>query len=186
MMTDQNVIDLFSQTETNDESNENIKLDEPIYSIDDKSNSIESTNDAQLDVIDQQMKQENGSMDKHFIKPNRSTYQPINQFNRYNNQGAGVGGGRFRKKRYENVQFDNYPEPFDDEETINERDQREVKLKRNLHNQKAYFNQRNNIESDTSDIQSDCSNSSERLYTLDERMREMVTMFNQSFVPYGL
>ena len=81
--------------------------------------------------------------------------------------------GNLSRQFDNNLQLDDFAEPFDDERSKEERNQRRTRINRNLHNQQAYYDQKNNIESDASDIQSDCG-SNDRPYTLDERMCEMV------------
>jgi len=80
---------------------------------------------------------------------------------------------------------DDFAEPFDDEESKTNRELRKTMIDRDIHNQKAYYDQKNNVESDASDILSDCS-STDEFVSFDKRMKEMVNMFNRSFVPYGL
>ena len=40
------------------------------------------------------------------------------------------------------LQIDDFTEPFDDEETIEQRKERKNRISRNLHNQKTYYDQK--------------------------------------------
>lgn len=83
---------------------------------------------------------------------------------------------------------DDFTEPFDDEETVERRNGRKNQIERNMHNQKAYYDQKNNIDSDEASdcIQSDLDSKTGRLHTYDEKMKELVKMFIESFVPFNL
>ena len=82
--------------------------------------------------------------------------------------------------------IDDFTEPHDTE-TVEQRRRRKGRIERNLHNQRTYYEQRNNFESDeASDIQSEIDSSGERVYTYDEKMRALVKMFIESFVPFHL
>ena len=75
----------------------------------------------------------------------------------------------------------------DDTETVRQRSRRKSSIERNLHNTRTYYEQRNNFESDeASDIQSEIESNGERVYTYDEKMRALVKMFVESFVPFHL
>lgn len=74
-----------------------------------------------------------------------------------------------------------------DTETVEQRERRKGQIERNLHNQRTYYDQRNNFESDeASDIQSEIDSNGERVYTYDEKMCALVKMFIESFVPFHL
>lgn len=82
--------------------------------------------------------------------------------------------------------IDDFTEPHDTE-MVEQRRRRKGRIERNLHNQHTYYEQRNNFESDeASDIQSEIDSNGGRLYTYDEKMRALVKMFIESFVPFHL
>lgn len=84
------------------------------------------------------------------------------------------------------LMIDDFTEP-NDTETVEQREKRKDKIKRNLHNQRTYYEQRNNFESDaSSDLQSEIDSTGEHVYTYDEKMRALMKMFIQSFVPFHL
>ena len=84
------------------------------------------------------------------------------------------------------LMIDDFTEP-QDTETVEQRRKRKGQIERNLHNQRTYYEQRNNFESDeASDIQSEIDSTGERAYTYDDKMRALVKMFIQSFVPFHL
>lgn len=71
-------------------------------------------------------------------------------------------------------------------EELEQKSNRKQIIERNLHNQKTYYDQRNNVESDEmSDIQSDFD-SKDKHVSLDTKMKELVKLLIESFVPFNI